>query len=98
MPARSSALFARKSTFMMSANSHSGRRGSFGCEVIERDEIASRFQPLAGGDEAILGLNRVSRISATVWLGGNKVIRSLNRTWRVQFTKARLLSQSVSIP
>jgi hypothetical protein len=30
--ARSSGLVARKSTFMMSANSHSGRRGSLGAK------------------------------------------------------------------
>src|ERR1700686_189772 len=34
-----------------------------GCEVIEGDEIASRFQPLAGGDDAIFGLNRFQNLS-----------------------------------
>jgi len=28
-----------------------------GCEVVEGDEIASRFQPFAGGDDAVFGLN-----------------------------------------
>src|SRR6266404_320898 len=33
-----------------------------GCEVIKGDEIASRFQPLAGGDDAIFGLNRFQNL------------------------------------
>src|SRR6202140_5309850 len=32
------------------------------CEVIEGDEIASRFQPLAGGDDAVFGLNRFQNL------------------------------------
>jgi len=33
-----------------------------GGEVIEGDEIASRFQPLAGGDDAVFGLNRFQNL------------------------------------
>ena len=33
-----------------------------GCEVIEGDEIASRFQPLAGSDDAVFGLNRFQNL------------------------------------
>src|SRR5216684_5197022 len=65
-----------------------------GCEVIEGDEIASRLQAAMTRSSG----STVSRISATVWLGGSSVIRSLNRTSRVQFRNARRLSQSVLIP
>src|SRR6266853_104887 len=34
-----------------------------GGEVIEGDEIASRFQPFAGGDDAVFGLNRFENLS-----------------------------------
>jgi hypothetical protein len=64
-----------------------------GREVIEGDEIASRFQPLAGGDDAVFRLNRFQNLGHRL-VGGSSVIRSLNRTSRVQFTKARRLSQS----
>src|ERR1700688_3208256 len=33
-----------------------------GCEVIEGNEIASRFQPLAGSDDAVFGLNRFQNL------------------------------------
>src|SRR5208282_2344687 len=33
-----------------------------GCKVIEGDEIASRFQALAGGDDTVFGLNRLQNL------------------------------------
>src|SRR5208282_2475599 len=41
-----------------------------GREVIERNEIASRFQPLAGGDDAVFGLNRLQDLGHD--LGGGQ--------------------------
>src|SRR5258708_10338677 len=34
-----------------------------GCEVIKSNKIASRFQPLAGSDDAVLRLNRFQNLS-----------------------------------
>ena len=55
------------------------------------------MQPLAGGDDAVFGLDRLQNLDHRL-VGGSKVTRSLSRTSRVQFTKARLLSQRVFMP
>jgi hypothetical protein len=36
--------------------------GIVGCEVIEGNEIDCRFQPLAGGNDAVFGLNRLQNL------------------------------------
>ncbi len=68
-----------------------------GREVIEGDKIAGRFQTLTGSDDAVLGLDRLQNLGHRL-SGGNNVIRSLNRSSRVQFMKARRLSQSLLMP
>ena len=62
-----------------------------GGEIVEGDEIASRLQTLAGSDDAVFGLHCLQNLGHGL-AGGSNVIRSLNSTSRVQFTKARLLS------